>query len=99
MQSYHTTTDRILTIRFSGRGHVARRRSAWGGQINAWGAQRLSGSVYIVPKRVTIDEIADALSSVLLPSDAAMLAYPHGSTRQGASAMRVRLFGADAAGE
>ena len=52
-----------------------------------------------MPKRVTIDEIADALSSVLLPSDAAMLAYPHGSTRQGASAMRVRLFGADAAGE
>ena len=94
MQSYHTTTDRILTIRFSGRGHVARRRSAWGGQINAWGAQRLSGSVYIVPKRVTIDEI-DALQRPPA-QDAAMLFPTAAPARR--SAMRV-AFGADAAGE
>lgn len=96
MQSYETTTDRILTIRWSGRGKVARRQSAWGGQMHAWSAKRLSSNVYIVPKRITIDEIADALGNVLLPSDAAVLAYPYGRTRQGASAMRVRLFGSDA---
>ncbi len=96
MQSYETTTDRILTIRWSARGKVARRQSAWGGQMHAWSARRLSSNVYIVPKRVTIDEIADALGRVLLPSDAAVLAYPYGQTRQGASAMRVRLFGSDA---
>ena len=96
MQSYQTTTDRILSIRWSGRGKVARRQSAWGGQMHAWGAQRLNSNVYIVPKRITIAEIADALGRVLLPSDAAVLAYPYGQTPQGASAMRVRLFGADA---
>ncbi|MDG1478819.1 MAG: hypothetical protein P8R54_04475 [Myxococcota bacterium] len=94
--SYTTTTDRILSIRWSGRGKVARRRSAWGGQINAWGTQRLSTDTYIIPKRITIEEIADALESVLLPSDAAVLAYPYGSTASGASAMRLRLFGSDA---
>ena len=51
---------------------------------------------YIIPKRITIDEIAEALESVLLPSDAAVLAYPYGSTSSGASAMRIRLFGTDA---
>ena len=98
MQSYHTTTDRILTIRFSGRGHVARRRSAWGGQINAWGAQRLSGSVYIVPKRVTIDEIADALQRppAQRRRDARLppRQHPPGRLRHAGAA-----FGADAAGE
>ena len=64
--------------------------------MSAWKAQRLSSDIYIVPKRITIAEIVDALDKVLLPSDAAMLAYPHGKTDQGASAMRVRLFGADA---
>jgi hypothetical protein len=96
MESHQTTTDRILSIRWSGRGKVSRRQSAWGGQMHAWGATRLSTSVYIIPKRVTVAEIADALEAVLLPSDAAVLAYPHGSTSRGASAMRVRLFGADA---
>ena len=71
-------------------------RSAWGGQISSWGTQRLSTDTYIIPKRITIEEIADALDAVLLPSDAALLAYPYGSTRTGASAMRIRLFGADA---
>jgi len=94
--SYTTTTDRILSIRWSGRGKVARRRSAWGGQIHAWGTQRLTTDTYIIPKRITIEEIADALESVLLPSDSAILSYPYGSTRSGASAMRIRLFGADA---
>ncbi len=96
MSSYEITTDRILTIRWSGRGKVVRRQSAWGGQMHAWSARRLSSNVYIVPKRVTIDEIADALGRVLLPSDAAVLAYPYGHTPQGSSAMRVRLFGSDA---
>ena len=94
--SYNTTTDRILSIRWSGRGKVGRRRSAWGGQIHAWGTQRLSTDTYIIPKRITIEEIADALASVLLPSDSAILAYPYGSTQSGASAMRIRLFGSDA---
>ena len=93
--SYTTTTDRILSIRWSGRGKVARRRSAWGGRIHAWGIQRLATDTYIIPKRITIEEIAEALDSVLLPSDAAILAYPYGSTRAGASAMRIRLFGAE----
>ncbi len=97
MQTYHVTTDRILSIRWSRRGNVGRRTSAWGGQMHAWGAERLSSDVYIIPKRVTIDEIADALGRVLLPSDAAVLAYPYGRTERGASAMRVRLFGVDAA--
>ncbi len=96
METYRTTTDRILSIRWSGRGKVARRQSAWGGQMHAWGATRLSTAVYIIPKRVTVEEIADALHAVLAPSDAAVLAYPHGNTSRGASAMRVRLFGADA---
>ena len=47
MQSYQTTTDRILTIRWSGRGTVIRRQSAWGGQMHAWSAQRLNSNVYI----------------------------------------------------
>ncbi len=94
--SYTKTTDRILSIRWSGRGNVARRRSAWGGQIHAWSTQRLSTDTYIIPKRITVEEIAEALDSVLLPSDAAVLAYPFGRTPSGASAMRVRTFGSDA---
>lgn len=96
MQSYHVVRDRMLMIRWSGRGNVQRRRSAWGGQMHAWKAQRLSSDVYIIPKKVKLDEIVEALESVLLPSDSAVLAYPHGSTDRGAAAMRLRMFGADA---
>ena len=96
MSGPHTTTERILTIRWSGRGHVTRRRSAWGGQMHAWNTTRLAADVYIIPKVVTLDEITDALNRVLLPSDSALLAYPYGKTRSGASAMRIRLFGVDA---
>ncbi len=92
---YDGTTDKLLTIHWSGRGDVAKRTQVWGGKIGSWGVTKLAPALYRIPQNITLETIEGALNDVLLPSDRAVLTYPHGNLKTGASAMRVRLYNID----
>ena len=88
-----TATHRVITIHWSHMGDVERRKRKWGGKANSWGMKKVHDALYIVPNRVEISLIHDALMEVLTPSDRAAFMYPYGSTKSDASAMHVRLYG------
>ncbi len=91
--AYDTSTGSVITLEWSKMGDVAARQRRFGGYINSWGAERIGEHVYLIPESVTVEKIHTALTESLKPSDRAVVAYPHGKTRQGSSAMRVRLYG------
>ncbi|MCO4763119.1 MAG: hypothetical protein KC502_16500 [Myxococcales bacterium] len=86
------TTDRILKIHWAGYPDVHNRKQRWGGLIGQWGHDLLRGDVVRIPNSVPIHVIEAALNKVLRDSDAAVLVYPYGNKRSGASAMRVRTY-------
>ena len=54
--------------------------------------ERLDEDVWRIGKAVTLTRIDAALRDVLPPSDSALLVYPYGRTKAGASAMRPRVY-------
>jgi hypothetical protein len=88
-----TTTDRIVVIDWSNYEDKTNRQSRWGGHINSWDVSKIDDGVYRISNSVNIEEIDDALSDVIRKSDQAILTYPYGDTDEGASAMRVRVYG------
>ena len=93
LERYLTTTDRLVSIDWSGRGKLNLRRSRWGGYLASWKTRKPMGNIYHIPKSTSIEAIETALRAVLSPSDRAVLIYPYGKTRDGSSAMRVKAFG------
>lgn len=93
MPFYDTTTDRILVIKWSQHGKPERHQSAFGGYINGKDFEKYDDGVYRVPKTMTLDELDAMLEEIIRPSDQAILTYPHGETENGASAMRIRIYG------
>ena len=89
-RGYQSSMDGLVTIRWGGRGRVAGRRSAWGGEIHTWKTTRLATDVYLIAKAVSLAVIDAVSKRVLLPSDAALFAYPHGKTAAAVSAMWSR---------
>ena len=89
---YYTTTDRVLIIKWSGLGKPDQRQKTFGGHINGKDFERYDDGVYRIPNNVTLDEINKMLENVILPSDQAIVTYPHGETSEGASAMRIRVY-------
>jgi hypothetical protein len=90
---YASSTGSVLSIQWSDLGDVARRKQSFGGSMNAWEATRVGDFIYLIPAGVTVQKIDTALTEALLPSDRAVLTYPHGSDENGHSAMRIRLYG------
>lgn len=93
MPFYDTTTDRLLVINWSQHGKPKRRQTAFGGYINGKDFKKLDEGAYRVPKTMTIDELDEMLEEIIRPSDQAILTYPYGETDNGASAMRIRIYG------
>ena len=93
MPYYDTTTDRLLVINWSQLGKPEDRQRKFGGYINGKDFDKLDDGVYRVPKTMTIKELDAMLEAVIRPSDQAILTYPHGETNDGASAMRIRIYG------
>jgi len=91
--TYKTTTDRLVVIDWSNYADSSNRQQKWGGMINSWDVEKLDDGAYLISNSVTIGDIDDALQKVIRPSDQAVLTYPYGETKNGASAMRVRLYG------
>ena len=90
---YYKTTDRVLIINWSGLGKPAKRQKAFGGYIASKNFEKYDDGVYRVPKNVTLDELHTMLENVIRPSDQAILTYPHGDKSDGASVMRIRVYG------
>jgi hypothetical protein len=90
---YLTTTGATISVQFSDIGNSARRKQTFGGYINAWGAAPVGKFLYVLPPSVTVSAITTALKSALAAHDRAVLTYPHGKSKTGAAAMRVKLFG------
>ena len=90
---HDTSTGSVVSIQWSALGDAAKRKQRFGGSINSWGAKRVGDFVYLIPRNVTVQKIHDALTEALLPSDRAVVTYPHGSDRKGSSAMQIRLYG------
>lgn len=93
LERYVTTTDRIVVIQWSEWEDVTHRQQRWGGHLSSWKINRPYSDVYRIPKAISIARIEAALRDVLRKSDKAVLVYPHGKTRGGASAMRMRTYG------
>ena len=90
---FQTTTDRVLVINWSGLGNATQRKQAFGGHINGKGFEKIDDGVYFVPRNINLDVLDEILRDVILPSDRAILTYPHGKTSSGSSAMRIRIYG------
>ena len=87
-----TSTGAVVTLFWSNMGHAAQRKHRWGTIARKrWGAIRLHGDSWHLPKSVTKIEVEELFAEILRASDRAVVVFPHGSTR-GASAMRVHAY-------
>ena len=91
--TYHTTTDRIVVIEWADYPDKSNRQETWGGHINSWDVEKIDDGVYKIPNSINISEIDEALQDVIRDTDQAVLTYPYGENDDGASAMRVRMYG------
>ena len=93
LYEYASSTGSVLSIQWSDLGDVVKRKQIFGGLMNAWEAKRVGDFIYLIPPGVTVLKMDAALTEALLPSDRAVLTYPHGTDDNGHSAMRIRLYG------
>jgi hypothetical protein len=92
LRSRESTTGFVVEICWSARGNATARKRRWAALLRKLGRRPL-GKHAVLLRKGTLDEIEEIIASVLLPSDTAIVVYPHGATRRGSSRMWVRVYG------
>lgn len=90
---YERSTGAVVTVYWSRRGDFASRKQRWGARaITSWGAIRLHGDTWHIPRSISHEEIRAIFESgVLKASDRAVVVFPHG-TKAGAAGMSVHTY-------
>lgn len=89
----YTTSGALVTIYWSQRGKHVRRKTRWGTKASrTWRGTKLDRSTWDIPKSVPAASIEEAIREILAPSDRAIVVFPFGSKKSGASSMSVWTF-------
>lgn len=85
----------VITMYWSGRGDVAKRKQLFGVRAKAtWKAERLGTDMWVVGGGVPLTVITEELEQILSSSDKAVVVFPYGKAKdaEGRSMMSVHTY-------